>query len=105
MYQKNLLDKIHGIEIGEGYAVPDDPIYEIYLQVRKHGLKLRENPSGDFFKNMNNAVVYETLVTIYYGKEKNSLIYRDYSDGINLLYIELYIDEMEKQILFQVNNF
>ena len=67
IYKNNLINKIHGVEIGEGEAVPEDNRYNIYIQVRKHGLKLRETPLGDNFKNMMNTVVYETLVSIYYG--------------------------------------
>ena len=49
---------------------------------------------------MANSIVYETLVTIYYGKNKESLVYRDYSDGINLLFLELFIDDEKKQLIF-----
>lgn len=42
---------------------------------------------------MVNTVVYETLVSIYYGNKKEYLLYKDYSDGVNLLFIELYRDD------------
>lgn len=49
--------------------------------------------------------MYETLVSIYYGKQRHNMVYRDYSDGINLLFVELYIDEDEKITVFEVKNF
>ena len=38
---------------------------------------------------MKNTVVYETLVDIFIGSKNYNCIYRDYSDGTNLLMIEL----------------
>lgn len=105
LYKKNLIKKIQGAEIGEGYAVPEDHLYELYIRVRKHGLKLTEPPKGEKFKNLASGVIYETLASVIYGKDKHHLTYRDYSDGINLLFIELYSDEEERETIFQVSNF
>lgn len=49
---------------------------------------------------MINSIIYETVAAIYYGQKRESLIYRDYSDGINLLYIELYQDNEFKDVVF-----
>ena len=42
---------------------------------------------------MKNTVVYETLVDIFLGPKNFNLLYRDYSDGTNLLLIELLTED------------
>lgn len=51
--------KISGAEIGEGYAVPLDRKYNIYIRVDKHDLKLREIPLNKIDR-VDTAICYET---------------------------------------------
>ena len=43
-FKKIIECKISGAEIGEGYAVPLDKKFNIYIKIEKHDLKLREIP-------------------------------------------------------------
>lgn len=52
---------------------------------------------------MKNTVVYETLVDVFLGPKNFNLTYRDYSDGTNLLFIELLSEDNQK--VFSVVNY
>lgn len=52
---------------------------------------------------MKNTVVYETLVDVFVGPKNFNLTYRDYSDGTNILFIELLSED--NRAIFSVINY
>lgn len=102
LYKKGLKSRITGSVQGEGFADPEDNKYNIYIKITKHGLKLSQAPSGEGFENMINKIVYETSAKFFIGPKKIEMFYRDYSDGANILFIELI---WKNDVVFGVFNF
>ena len=102
IYTKGLKSRITGSLEGEGFADPDDNKYNIYIKITKHGLKLSQAPSGEGFENMINKIVYETSANFLIGPKKIEMFYKDYSDGVNILFIELKFGD---KVVFGVFNF
>jgi len=61
------------------------------MKIAKHGLEIREKPTGKGFENMQNKVVFETSAEMFIGKNRVPMKYVDFSDGTHYLHFEIFL--------------